>query len=136
MSQQNRILFTVVGLLVFLVLLGPMLMGGMMGPGVIGRGMMGWGSSGDLTSGSEWLWGLRMGLGGLMMLAFWGVLVVGVVLFVRLMTGQPAGGTGPNVTEDPVSILRRRYAAGEIDQPTFERVKADLQNASSAHAKP
>ena len=133
MSQQNRNLFIALGvLLVVLLLLAPTLFGGTVGPGVPGRGMMGWGFTGDGTSGNGWFWGFGMALGGLMMVAFWGVLIAGVVLFARWMTGQPAGGSGPGATEDPMTILRRRYAAGEIDQPTYERMQSELANAASS----
>jgi len=130
-NQQNRNLFIALGVLVVFLLLGPMLVGGMMGPGFTGPGMMGWGYPGGATSGNGWLWGLGMGLGGLMMLAFWGVLIGGIVLFVRWIAGQRASGTTPSATEDPMTILRRRYAAGEIDQQTFERMRSDLEGVSS-----
>lgn len=132
MNQQNRSLVIVLGILVVFLLIGPMLMGGMMGPGFRGPGMMGWGYAGGATTGSGWLWGLGMGLGGLMMLAFWGVLIGGIVLFVRWIAGQgAASGTTPNATDDPIAILRRRYAAGEIDQQTFQRMRSELDEASS-----
>ncbi len=55
-------------------------MGGMMGAGVVGPGMMGWRvTGGAATTGNGWVWGLGMGLGGIMMLAFWGALIVGVI---------------------------------------------------------
>jgi len=130
-NQQNRNPFIALGVLVVFLLLGPMLVGGMMGPGFTGPGMMGWGYTGGATSGNGWLWGLGMGLGGLMMLAFWGVLISGIVLFVRWIAGQGASGTTPSATEDPMTILRRRYAAGEIDQQTFERMRSDLEGVSS-----
>lgn len=46
-------------------------MGGMMGPGMMGRG-------------GGWMWGVGMWLGGLAMLVFWGALIVGAILVVRL----------------------------------------------------
>lgn len=130
MNQQNRNLFIGVGVLLVLLILGPILFGGTIGPGFGGRGMMGWGFTADGTSGNSWFWGLGMALGGLMMVGFWGVLIVGLVLFARWITGQPARGTGPGATEDPLTILRRRYAAGEIDRPTYERMQSELANAT------
>jgi putative membrane protein len=128
MKQDNRGLLAVLGALVLALLVGPLLLGGMMGGGVMGPGMMGWGytAPGGLATGNRWVWGLGMGLGTLMMLAFWGALIVGVVLLVRWVTGQSTGRTGPASAEDPLTILRRRYAAGEIDQPTYERMSAEL----------
>jgi putative membrane protein len=100
----------------------------MTGVGVMGPGMMGWGyaAPGGVITGNGWGWGLAMGLGGLMMLTFWGALIVGVVLLVRWASGQWTGTTGPASAEDPLAILRRRCAAGEIDEPTYVRMRTEL----------
>ena len=122
MRDDNRTLLVILGVLVAALLIGPLLMGGMMGTGFAGPGMMGWGYVGGAPgTTSGWVWGLGMALGGLLMLAFWGALIVGVVLLVRSVTRR-----GGSTAEDPLIILRRRYAAGEIDQPTFERMRAEL----------
>lgn len=134
MKQDNRGLLAVLGVLVLTLLLGPLLMGGMMGPGFVGPGMMGWGyATGAAPTGNGWVWGLGMALGGLMMLAFWGALIVGVVFLVRWATGR---GTTPSSADDPLTILRRRYAAGEIDQPMFERMSSELGGAASGPRQP
>jgi hypothetical protein len=62
MNTQNRNLLMGLGVLIVILLLGPVLAGGMMGPGAFGPDMMGWGYTG--ATGSGWLWGLGMGLGG------------------------------------------------------------------------
>ena len=64
--------------------------------------------------------------GSLMMLAFWGAVIIGAVLLVRRATGQAREATGPTRPTDPTEMLRRRYAAGEIDQATYQRMKAEL----------
>lgn len=91
-----------------------------MGPGMMGPRMM-WGY------GSSWaLGGWSMAVGMLTMLAFWIALIAGVVLLVRWAAGQT---TASNITpgaDDPVAILKRRYATGEIDQTTYERMKDEL----------
>jgi hypothetical protein len=57
--------------------------------------------------------------GGLMMVAFWGVLIIGIVYFVRWITEQTAGGTRARATKHPQTILCRRYAAGRsTSRPT------------------
>ena len=130
MKQDNRGLFVVFGILVLVVVLGPLLMGGMMGPGFVGPGMMGWGlAPGAVGTTSGWAWGLGMALGGLMMLVFWGALILGIVLLVRSALGRGGSSTASSADE-PLTILRRRYAAGEIDQATFERMKAELGDNS------
>ena len=59
--------------------------------------------------------------GGLVMLL---VVAMAVYLVVRLI--RPGTPRGP-APETPLDILRRRYASGEIDQETFERMKRELQ---------
>ena len=60
-------------------------------------------------------------LGTLMMLLFWGGLIVLVVWAVRQFTGRPAA-------EDPTAILKRRLAAGEITQEQYEQARTALQS--------
>jgi hypothetical protein len=74
MQTDDRRLWTILGVLVGVVLLGSLLVGGMMGPGMM------WGYG---WHGSGWSWGLGMGLGALLMLAFWGALIVGGILLIR-----------------------------------------------------
>jgi uncharacterized membrane protein len=118
MASDSRGLKILVGALGLVLLLGILLGGGMMGPGMMGDG----------AQGGGWAWGLGAAvgmLGMLGMLAFPILLVVGVVLLVLWAGGQlPARGGPP--AEDPQAILRRRYAAGEIDQATFERLQRQL----------
>jgi putative membrane protein len=121
MKTDHRIIWTVLGVLVLVVLLGPLLAGGMMGPGMMG----GYGLPGVAFHGSGWLWGLGMGLGGLVMLAFWGALIAGGIVLVRWLFSQAHAGDDRG-GENPLAILRRRYAAGEIDQATYERMKQEL----------
>jgi uncharacterized membrane protein len=52
------------------------------------------------------------------------LLVVGVVLFLRWNAG---GGIAPGGTrENPLTILQRRYATGEIDEETYHRMRREL----------
>jgi putative membrane protein len=126
MGTDDRGPKILLGALVLVVLVGTMLGGTLMGPGMMGPGMMwGYGNPGAPAAGS-WAWGLTMGFGMLMMLAFWAALIIGAVLLVRWATGQPRGARGSTWPDDPAEILRRRYAAGEIDQTTYQRMKAEL----------
>ena len=80
-------------------------------------GMMGWGGYG----------GYGMGIvGGLMMLLFWGLIIVGLVLLVRWLWDQPRHGAGSGPAEAPMDILKRRYARGEISKEEYDRMKQDL----------
>jgi putative membrane protein len=121
---QQRGLWVVLAVLVLIVLAVPLLGGGMMGWGMMGPGMMGgWGGQG--APGGGWGWGLAMALGGLAMLAFWGALIVGVVLAIRAFTG---GGGSPEPRGDAaLDILKRRYGAGELTLEQYEEMRRVLE---------
>jgi putative membrane protein len=85
---------------------------------------MGWGNQG---------YGMG-GFGGIIMILFWGLVIVGVVLVIRYFTtGQVPGRGGSTLYEvhsDPLQILRQRYAKGEIDTEEFEERKKILEIGS------
>jgi putative membrane protein len=89
---------------------------GMFGPhGMMGGGgMMGYG-----RPGAGWDWALGVALGWLGVLAFSAAVLAGAALAVRALAAPGA--------EDPLAVARRRYAAGEIDRETFERLRDDLR---------
>jgi hypothetical protein len=136
MGRNNRGPLVVLGILVLVLLPGPALMGGMMGTGRIGPGMMGWGwgyTTGAATTGNGWVWGLGMALGGPMMLAFWGALIVCVVLLARWATGsqhqsdqcgRPAG--------DPAPPLRSRRNRSAVHYPRGS-TRAMLESRAPVH---
>jgi len=67
-------------------------------------------------------WG-PLGIGMmLMMLVFWGLIIVGLVLGIRWLIAQ---GKEPRA-DSPLDILKRRYARGEIDKEEYEAKKRDL----------
>lgn len=64
-------------------------------------------------------WGIGMGL---MMLVFWGLIIVALVLGIRWLLSQ-----GKEARSDSaLDILRQRYARGEINKEQFEAMKRDL----------
>lgn len=58
----------------------------------------------------------------LMMLVFWGLIVVALVLGVRWLIRQ---GREPR-SDSALDILRQRYARGEINKEEYETKKNDL----------
>jgi putative membrane protein len=64
-------------------------------------------------------WGLGMML---FMLAFWVLVIVGLVLGIRWLVAQGRESRPDNALE----ILRQRYARGEINKEGFEAKKRDL----------
>jgi putative membrane protein len=75
-------------------------------------GMMGWN-----FGGGWWM----MGLG---MVVFWGLVIWGVIALIQ--------GSGARHTDEPtrgesaMDVLKRRYAAGEINKEEFEQKRKDL----------
>lgn len=70
-----------------------------------------------------WVWGA----GGLvmmfMMLLFWGLVIVGLVMGLRWLVGERR-----SPRHDPaLTILRERYARGEINREEFEARRRDLE---------
>jgi len=79
--------------------------------------MNGWGGG---------LFGWSMYLG---MIAFWLGVVVLVVWLVRTAGSHRPAQTavyGPAQRETALEVLKRRYAAGEIDSAEYQRKKADI----------
>lgn len=77
---------------------------------------------------------MMMGSGGvlmmLVMILFWLGVAALVVLAIRWLWRQQVG-RHPRSAEEPLEILRRRYAAGEIDQDEFETRKRSLSESSA-----
>jgi putative membrane protein len=78
--------------------------------------------------GGNWGWG-HMIFGSVMMLLFWGVIIVGIVLVVRWL----AGGISQESRSSPIQkrsleILEERFAKGEIDKDEFEERKRLLSD--------
>ena len=59
----------------------------------------------------------------LSMILFWIAIILGIVWLVRWSVDQ----SGRGQLEDPLDIIRRRYARGEISREEYERMQEDLQ---------
>jgi len=80
--------------------------------------MMGW--SGGWGPGGGWY--------GLMHLAGWVIIILGVVVLVRWAAGNGSRGRGRPQEDRALEILRERYARGEIDKAEFELRQRDLKS--------
>lgn len=70
--------------------------------------------------------------GGFMMLIFWGLIIWAIIALVRGVSGGGCCGMGHSngnghKGDNAVSILKERYAKGEITKEDFEKMKKDLQ---------
>ena len=70
--------------------------------------------------GWDWGWGHMM-FGGLMMILFWGGIILVIVLAVRWLGGGSSDGAAPLAwRKGALDILQERFARGEIDKEEFE----------------
>ncbi len=77
--------------------------------------------------GGDWGWG-HMIFGSVMMLLFWGVIIVGIVIVVRWLAGGVSQQSGSSSQKRSLEILEERFARGEIDKEEFEERKRLLSD--------
>jgi len=65
-----------------------------------------------------WPWGMIMGI------IFWGLVIYGLF---RLVSGMSKRQAEEHKMQTPLDILKKRYAAGEIDAEEFAKKKKDLE---------
>jgi putative membrane protein len=61
-----------------------------------------------------------------LMIAFWIVVIIGIVYFVKWVISMGKGHETKS-EETALDILKKRYAKGEISKEEFERIKQDIQ---------
>jgi len=66
-------------------------------------------------------WG--MGFGGLFMLLFWGLIILGIAVLIKSL--WPNNNTQQKTA---LEILQARYARGEIDREEYLQKKTDLES--------
>lgn len=69
--------------------------------------------------GMGWGW---IGLGVVHMLLFWVLVILGIVVLVRSLSGTARRGPGR-----ALEILKERYANGELTREQYEQMKKELQ---------
>ena len=70
--------------------------------------------------GWDWGWGHTI-LGSVMMIVFWGGLILAIVLAVRWLSGgSPQAGRRQPSGKPALEILQGRFARREIDKEEFE----------------
>ena len=68
--------------------------------------------------GGYGMMGFGMGFGLIFMILFWGILIW--IIFALIKTFQPN-------EEDPLILLKKRYASGKIPKKQYEKMKKELK---------
>ena len=66
-------------------------------------------------------WGLLVIM--LALILFWGIVIAGIAIVVRVILSLGRDKT----SAEALTILKQRYARGEIDRVEYERMKRDLK---------
>ena len=77
----------------------------------------------------DWGW-MNFGMHGLGMIAFWGVILFALIALLWSFQIQKKTATSA-LKENPLEILRTRYAKGEINSDQFKAMQAELQDNGS-----
>jgi putative membrane protein len=96
-KDKNILLWILIAIVILLFLFA--------GFGMLGYGMMGFG----------------MGFGFIFMLLFWGLIIWFIVALIN------SAQSGKKENSDPITILKERYAKGEITIKEFESMKKELK---------
>ncbi|MFW6128773.1 MAG: SHOCT domain-containing protein [Candidatus Aminicenantaceae bacterium] len=70
------------------------------------------------------MWGNHGFMGGFMWI-LWIAIIIGLVFLIIWIVQQSKQG-GERPKEEPLEILEKRYARGEIDKKEFEQKKNDI----------
>lgn len=65
------------------------------------------------------------GFGWIMMILFWIIVLMLVVYLLRAIFGRKGSD---HKDKDALTLLNERYARGELDKATYDRMKHDIQN--------
>jgi len=71
-------------------------------------------------------WGWGMGFGMISVVLFWVLVILGIVILVKWISGS-SPGAGQTPAKTALDILKERYARGEIGREEFEQKKRDIE---------
>lgn len=66
------------------------------------------------------------GFGGVSMILWWVLIIVGIVVLVKWLTTSFGAGGRSGGGSTALDILKERYARGEIDEQEYQKRKQDL----------
>lgn len=91
----------------------------MMGGGGNPTMRYGWNNWNNMMGGQD-----SFGFGWIFMIIYWVLIILGVIALVRYLSGTGRNNAGKN--NEPLDILKKRFASGEINKKQFEEMKKDL----------
>ena len=89
-----------------------------------------WGGYGGWHMGPGMMDGGMGWFGGIFMILFWVLVIVGLVFLIKWLVQNTRGesGSAERGVSRAVDILKERYARGEINKQEFEEKKRDLSS--------
>jgi putative membrane protein len=72
--------------------------------------------------------GFGMGYGGIWMALFWVLVIVGSIWLVTTLFPRSADKSQSDRGEDPLKIVRERYARGELTKEEYATLRHDLES--------
>jgi len=70
------------------------------------------------------------GFGGITMIFFWLIIIIGIILVIRYFTAGQGSGDSVRRERDPLEILKERYARGEIGTEEYQEMRKVLEGGS------
>lgn len=64
--------------------------------------------------------------GGLLMLAFWALIIAGAIWLIVTLARDNQGTSPATERQTPLAILQARYAKSEITKEQFDQMRRDL----------
>ncbi len=85
------------------------------------------GNFGNYSSNSGYPWMYNMmgwtGFGGIFMLLFWALLIIGITVLIKWVIHQNKSGFKGG---SAIDTLKERYAKGEITHEEFQKIKREI----------
>lgn len=81
-------------------------------------------------------WGWWMTLGGLWMVAFWGLVIWAVYTVVTRLGGREPAPPSQAAEPSAIEILDRRYARGELGNEEYEAMRRRLSGLTAVDDQP
>ncbi|MDA8095244.1 MAG: SHOCT domain-containing protein [Betaproteobacteria bacterium] len=86
---------------------------------------------GNFEPGMMGGYGIGWGFGGIFMMLWWALIIGGIVILVRWLSGASAPFRR-HADKTALELLAERYARGEIPRDTYEQMRHDIRKSEAA----